>query len=633
MTFAEHIWLYLIPLVLILLVAFYNGAEKGKWRQLGEFAAAKMLGELAASYSPLRKKLKITLILSSIILILLALARPQWGYDWRETKGRGIDLLIALDTSRSMLAEDIKPNRLDRAKLAILDLIDKLDGDRVGLVAFAGTAFLQCPLTLDYDAYRQTLESIDTDTIAKGGTDLASAIAEAQASFAEDDNHKILVLITDGEDLEAGGIAQARLAARNGVKIYTVGVGRAEGELIPIGFDSGERDYLRDDYGNPVNTKLDESTLIAISSITDSFYVPLGSIGQGLDEVYLKGLQSLPKQEREARLHKIPTERFQWPLGAALLLLLVESLIGTRRRKLFQSPISAQTAAIITIIITALALNQTEASPRQAQKLYDAGQYEAAGEEYRETLEKTPKDARLHYNLGSTLYRSGQFEQAAESLDKSLNTEDIDLQKNTFYNLGNTRYRLGQSHLGTNPGETAPLWEQALKDYQNTLNLAPDDTDAQFNYEFVKKKLEELKNQNQQQPPPQSSEQNQQDQQSDSQQQDQQQSQQQNDQQDQRQQNQPQQQQPSDQENQEQKQPQPDKNNKQEEQPQSEPKSQEKEPNEPDRQSQRVPGRMTREEARQLLDALRDNEKKLPAAILQNIEKEQSADTLKGRDW
>jgi len=622
MTFAHPDWLFVLPFALFLLVVFYYRWEKRKWIKLGEFVAAKLLGDLAASYSPLRKKLKIALVLGSTLFILLALARPQWGYDWRETKGRGIDLLIALDTSRSMLAEDIKPNRLDRAKLAILDLLDRLEGDRVGLVAFAGTAFLQCPLTLDYDAYRQTLESIDTETIAKGGTDLASAIAEAQASFAEDDNYKILVLITDGEDLEAGGIAQARLAAQEGVKIYTVGVGSAKGDLIPIGSNTGERDYLRDDYGNPVKTSLDESTLIAIATATGSFYVPLGNTGQGLEEVYQKGLQSLPKLEREARLHKIPTERFQWPLGAALLLLWTESLLGTRRKKFVRSPVSARLAALLAIAPLILPPGHAEASPRQAQKLYDSGQYEAAGEKYREAIGKNPQDARLHYNLGSTLYRAGQFEQAAETLEQSLNTEDVELQKNSFYNLGNTRYRLGESRLGANPEETISFWEQALKDYQNTLNLTTDDADAQFNYEFVKMKLEELKNQqqqNQQQPQQQEQQQNQQEQQP-----------------------QQQEQQTRDQENQEQEQLKSNLKNENDQPKQTEPQQQKPQPQqqEPDRQQsppqqqpQRVPGRMTREEARQLLEAIKDNEKKLPAAILQGIEKEEAADSFKGRDW
>ena len=597
MTFANHIWLFVLLFALPLLLVFYYRWEKRKWIKLGEFAAVKLLSDLAASYSPMRKKFKIGLVLFSALFILLALARPQWGYDWRETKGRGIDLLIALDTSRSMLAEDIKPNRLERAKLAILDLLDRLEGDRVGLVAFAGTAFLQCPLTLDYDAYRQTLESIDTDTIAKGGSDLASAIAEAQASFAEDDNYKILVLITDGEDLEAGGITQARLASQEGVKIYTVGVGSAEGELIPIGSDTGDPDYLRDDHGNPIKTILDEPTLIAIATATNGFYVPLGNTGQGLEEVYQKGLQPLPKLEREARLHRIPTERFQWPLGAALLFLIVESLLGTRRKKILRRSISTRMAALLVVTALILPHGPAEASPRQAQKLYDAGRYDDAGEKYREALGKKPQDAHLHFNLGSTLYRAGKFEQASESLEQSLNTEDIELQKNSFYNLGNTRYRLGESRLGSNPEETISFWEQALKDYQNTLNLTPDDDDAQFNYEFVKKKLEELKNQQQQQ---------QQDQQS------------------------------GDQKNQEQEQPKSDQNNKQEQPRQSEPQPQQQESDPqptPQQQPQRVPGRMSREEARQLLDAIKDNEKKLPAAILQGIEKEQVTDSIKGRDW
>ena len=210
-------------------------------------------------------------------------------------------------------------------------LLEKLEGDRVGLIAFAGQAFLECPLTLDYDAFRQSLEAVDPDIIALGGTDIASAISEAEVTFDQNDNHKILVLITDGEDLGNEGIRRARAAAESGVTIYTVGVGSSSGELIPIRQPDDSIDYLRDDRGNVVKTRLDEQTLLALAKVTDGFYVPLGATGDGLEQVYKNGLSRISKEETRSQMKKVAISRFQWPLVIALVLLFIEPLIGNRR--------------------------------------------------------------------------------------------------------------------------------------------------------------------------------------------------------------------------------------------------------------------------------------------------------------
>ena len=273
MTFASQPWLFTLILALPILIIFYYYSETKKRQMLSQFAATNLLASLAMSYSSSKRTIKVGLTILGILLVLIAIARPQWGHQWQESKGHGIDILIALDTSKSMLAEDIKPNRLERAKLAIFDLVDKLEGDRVGLIAFSGQAFLQCPLTLDYDAFNQTLEIIDTSIIPVGGTNIASAINEASVSFVHDDNEKILILITDGEDLHRNGISLARKVNESGVKIYTVGVGSATGELIPVRQKPGEIEYLRDLEGNVVKTRLDSVTLMEIAKQTNAFYL------------------------------------------------------------------------------------------------------------------------------------------------------------------------------------------------------------------------------------------------------------------------------------------------------------------------------------------------------------------------
>ena len=624
MTFASHPWLLALLLALPALVIFFYRTETKKHQMLSRFVASNLLSNLTESYSSNKRNLKVLLTIAGVLFVLIALARPQWGHQWQETKGRGIDILIALDTSNSMLAEDIKPNRLERAKLAVFDLVAKLEGDRVGLIAFSGHAFLQCPLTLDYAAFNQTLEIIDTTIIPIGGTNIASAIKEASASFVQDDNFKILVLITDGEDLQSNGISLARKVSKDGVKIFTVGVGSAGGELIPIRQANGEVEYLRDHEGKVVKTRLDTATLMEIANETDAFYVPLGNTGQGLDLVYERGLQRIPKQEREARLNKVPMERFQWPLVLALIAFIIDGLLGTRRKTSNRGPLPFIGMAILSIML--LSALSVEGSPQKAKKYYEKGEFEEAGKQYQEAIKEKPDDARLYYNLGASLYRTSDYDEAQTALDKALTTDDLSLQKDAFYNLGNSHYRMGEAQLEVNPQETISLWEQGLKDYENALTLDVDDEDAKFNYEFLKTRLEALKNQRpQQQEPNEQEEEQEQDQNQDQTQQDSS-SPQQNDQED----NNQDQQQSQDQENEPEPQDENSEDDKQKQGPQENPDREEQQERS---QNQRVPGKMTREEARHLLDALKDGEKKLPAAMLEKADEPSIESEALLKDW
>lgn len=334
MTFGDPLWILLaLPAAVLFAWMAWAGARRSRQR-LARFAMSSLLARLTPAYSPTRHNLKTILAGLALLAILAALARPQWGHFWEETEAIGIDILIAIDTSRSMLAEDIRPNRLERAKLAVLDLLDQLEGDRVGIIAFAGTAFLQSPLTLDYEALRGTLRSVDTATIPVPGTNLAAAIAEARQAFGKEKAHKILVVLTDGEDLEAAGIAAARQAAEeDGLRIFTVGVGGTQGELVPIRTSRGEVEFLRDASGNFVRSALDERTLETVARASNGFYAHLGTTGEGLRRVYTEGLADIPRETLEGRLRRIPIERYQWPAAFALFLLFLEPLISTRRRK------------------------------------------------------------------------------------------------------------------------------------------------------------------------------------------------------------------------------------------------------------------------------------------------------------
>jgi len=485
-----------------------------------------------------------------------------------------VDVVFVIDTSRSMLSQDVLPSRLERAKLAIYDCLEKMDGNRVGLVAFAGDAFLQCPLTLDYDAFRQTLESVDTNTIADGGTDIAVGLDVAAKALEESGNHKIIVLLTDGEDLEGQGVGEAKVLADQGVTIYTVGVGTPQGEIIPIRNANGQTDFVRDERGEIVKSHLDSDTLSQIATVTKGFYQPLGATGEGLTKVYEDGIKKMPEQKITSQMRQLPIERFQWPLAAAFILLTVEMLLGTRRpswrsRTLLTAanlsepiPVSAATvsakklpakptttgsataAAMVRSLLllvgifafttsraqtpaaatdnstttTATASSDTAApsgntateqkdnknpsvnyTAKDAEALFQTGNYSAAAEAYKQVAEATPQDSRFRYDQGESLYRNGNFEDAAVAFTRTLSSNDLALQQQAYYNMGNAHYRLGQSQLKDDPDKTMTTWESAEKDYQNALELNAGDADARYNLDLVKAQIEQLKKKQQQQ--------------------------------------------------------------------------------------------------------------------------------------
>lgn len=502
MKFEYPIWLMAIAVIVPLIAWAFRCFRKSRTEALKKFAAEHLLQALTASVSPGLRSAKHWLFAIAIVLCLAALARPQAGFRWQEVKRKGIDILFAVDTSKSMLAQDVNPDRLTRAKLAVSDLVEKLEGDRVGLIAFAGSSFLQCPLTLDYDAFRQSLDALDTSIIPKGGTDISAAIKEAGEAFSlGGQNHKILVILTDGEDLESNGIAAAKEAARDGMRIFTVGVGSSAGELIPIPKESGGVDFLKDERGQPVKSKLDDATLRKIAEETGGAYEPLGRQGEGLEAIYQHGLAEIPKQELASRMNKIYIERFQWPLALAILLLVIETMLGERRRLWrnlksqisdFRLPRVPTATALLMLAVSAWA------SPQAAERAYREGKYSEAAREYKISAEKQPKKAELQYNVGASTYKAKSYPDAAAAFQKALKTDKVELQQQTFYNLGNAQYRIGQETEKTNPQQTIQTWQQALKSYEAAMQLKKDDADAKYNYEFVKKKLEELQKQQQQ---------------------------------------------------------------------------------------------------------------------------------------
>ena len=332
MQFGNPSLFWLLALVPLLAV-FLTWAFRARRRALDRFAAPPLGENLAASVSRTARRWKAVLLVGAVLFAAIAMAGPRWGWEWRQVKRRGVDVFVLLDVSKSMLTEDVRPNRLTQAKFAVNDLLQKLEGDRVGLIAFAGTAFVQCPLTVDYEAFRLTLNDAGPSTIPRGGTAIGLAIRTALKAFeAGEGRDHAIVLITDGEDTEGDPLGAADEATKNGVHIYAIGVGTSEGELIPVRADGGATEFLKDKEGKVVKSRLNEDVLRGIALKTQGIYVRSAAGDFGIDTIYDKGIAQLHREEYEARLQKKYFERFQWPLGIAFALLLLESFVSDRRR-------------------------------------------------------------------------------------------------------------------------------------------------------------------------------------------------------------------------------------------------------------------------------------------------------------
>lgn len=331
MKFGNLNYLYLLWLIPALVV-FYIYAFRAKDKAIKAFCSLDLAGKLMPLVSRSRQKFKAVLLILAVLFTILALVRPKWGFQWEEVKRRGVDIIIALDVSQSMLAEDVKPNRLERAKREITDLLQILEGDRIGLVAFAGTSFVQCPLTLDYGAVSIFLDYLDTDLIPIQGTALSQAIRTSIKAFSDRERKsKALILITDGEGHEGDMMAAAEDAKSEGIKIFAIGIGKKGGAPIPLPGKSGG--FKKNRNGELILTKLDETALQKIALTTGGSYVRSVTGNLDLEEIYQKGIKErLEQKELKSTRRKRWEERYQWFALLAFILVAGESLLSERRR-------------------------------------------------------------------------------------------------------------------------------------------------------------------------------------------------------------------------------------------------------------------------------------------------------------
>ncbi len=532
---------------------------------LARFISKHLLKELTQSVSAGRRRAQRGLLMAALVLLFVALAGPLVGYRWEQITRRGNEIVFAIDTSRSMSTPDVKPDRLTRAKLAIDDFTNKLDGDAVGLVAFAGSAFLVCPITLDYGAFHESLSAIDTNTIPRGGTNIASAIREAQAALRRrPGSDKILILVTDGEDLEGDALVAAQAAAQQDrLKIYTIGVGSPQGDLIPLPANQGGG-FVKDESGGFVRSRLDEPALKAIarppvdctrrSAQRDRDSTP--SIGRasppcsstmshrasrkstssaingpwrGLWDCSSAVCSSATADESRAP-GPVPAPGSRLPPDGTRLapdsarFAPDSTQLATDAARFAPgfarlAPDSARAArdptavsGVILLLLSLLPPNATRASTTGAEDAYKKGDYVTAEHEYAAAAQRDPKKPELQFNAGTAAYRAGQYSQAAQAFQESINrapsgdAKRLAEQEDAYYNLGNTLYRTGQKTEESSPEQTMQTWTQAVKAYETALQLRPDDADSKFNRDFVKRKIRDLK----QKQPPQNQSQNQQ---------------------------------------------------------------------------------------------------------------------------
>ncbi len=482
-------WLLaLLPLLLITGLMIWRRetllakvAEKGLWPTM------------LPGHSPKRRRMKNLLRVLALALAVVALARPQWGYEWKKVQQRGLSIIVALDTSKSMLAQDIKPNRLQQAKWGVRDLVKELKGDRIGLVAFAGDAFLQCPATIDYAAFLMMLDDVYAGIIPLGGTDIFQALEESIDSFDKETvADKVIVLISDGEGTTTNNpLALLPRLKEEKIRVFAIGVGTLDGDMIET-----SEGLVKDSSGNVIKSRLNERMLERIAFETGGFYVRSAPGDFGLERVYQQGIAELQREERESRMAKTWTERFPWFVGGALLLLLIEAAVrpvrfnrkrtqGTQNKATKNSLRSLRSFAVPLLLLLP-ALSFAEETPRSAMrkglKLYRAGDYTNAVQALEKTALEFPDIG--NYNLGNAHYRNGDFEAAEHAYNEALRTTDLALQAKAYFNRGNAL--LARTTVMTGPeqiGLAAELAFQAADMYEKTILLDPDDLDAKQNYE------------------------------------------------------------------------------------------------------------------------------------------------------
>ncbi|MBU1342979.1 MAG: VWA domain-containing protein [Proteobacteria bacterium] len=474
---------YLLNLLWALIPIFgimVYGIRKRK-KILHRFAGPDMLALIVPGFDPKRRWIKTSLIILASGFAIVALAGPQLGYRWEKTTQKGVDIMIALDCSKSMLAQDIKPNRLERAKREIIDLMRMMKSDRAGLVAFSGNAILQCPLTLDHEAFNIFLKVLDPGFLPTGGTNLHAAIMTSYNGFEkETDTQKAIIIITDGENTQGTVEEAAKEMAKQGIKIFAIGVGDLQGAPIPD--ENGG--FKKDASGNIILSKVDEQGLEKLAALTGGTYVRSVAGDMDLDLIYTDKIRgTMESKTLTSGKKKVWENRYQWFLFPGLILLLIEFVLSSKKKS--HGLVVFVFAFCISFFIAQnnpVQAKMVSSSVKQGIQAYDAGQYEQAKKHFIDAQLANPDNAKIYYDIGAAAYMNKEYEQAQKNFTEAAKSTDAKLRHDARYNLANTQYRMGNL-------------DEAVKGYENILAAFPEDKQAKENLEFVKQKKQEKEQQ------------------------------------------------------------------------------------------------------------------------------------------
>ena len=460
-------------------------------KRLRKFGDPQLLRSLMPDVSRFRPAVKFWILQGALALLVVMLARPQFGTKISNEQRTGIETIIAMDISNSMLAEDITPSRLDRSKMMVENLVDHFTNDKIGLLVFAGDAFVQLPITSDYVSAKMFLSSIDPSMMATQGTDIARAIDMATHSFTQEEGiGKAIIVITDGEDHEGGALESAKAAKDAGMRVYVLGVGSTQGAPIPI---PGTGDYMKDNTGNTVMSALNEDMCRQVAQAGGGAYIHVENNSAAQDQLDNE-LNKLAKKETTSTVYSEFDEQFQAVAILALLLLILEICIYDRRNPLLKrlslfgsKKKAAATVALLLVAITVSAQTDRQYI-REGNKQFRVGQYDKAEVSYRKAVEKNPKNPQAAYNLGNALMAQKKDSAAVQQFEQATRIEINPLRKAAAYhNMG----VICQTHK---------MYGEAIEAYKNALRLNPNDDETRYNLVLCKKqKQKQDKNQQQNQ--------------------------------------------------------------------------------------------------------------------------------------
>jgi Ca-activated chloride channel family protein len=523
MTFGHIRLLYLLLIIPVAIVAYAFDGQRRR-RALSLIGHLPMLRKMTASSSPGRRRWRAILTVAAVGCLGVALARPQLPGRAKLTESRGLDLVVALDFSRSMLARDVSPTRLDRAKRELEHLIDRLKGDRIGLVAFAGET-MSYPLTNDYEAAKLFWRELVPSDMPVGGSDLGRALRAATELLVrgkkENDKRKgaqVILLLTDGEDTEGQGLQAAREAAALGIRIYTLGIGTGERPFVQVTDETGASNYLAGTDGEPLRVGLDDAGLRQIAAAAEGEYVALDARRFGVERVQ-SAIASLERTQEEARFEREPEDVGRFFILPAFILLLLEAAVRERRREAkkvaAQAPAQLQKAAVIFVLLFPFVSGfdlfmRRDPNVEEGNKQLAAGKADKALEAYDRASGALPEEPILHFDRGAALYQLGKYPEAQKEFMHATEGHDPGLKADAYYNMGNSLMKQER-------------YKDALDAYKHTLTLRPEDRRAKWNLELALRRLREEQEKKQQQQQQQQQQQDQKDQKKDQQQKDQQQ--------------------------------------------------------------------------------------------------------------